>query len=328
MFWKIVFLFFCCLLHIVFSQQLAPHQLKQKVDEIAKAHAEGYKAAITAMNARSVIPKQPVAVNNKPQINQRSFIPKPFASKVVQNMPSAPANSFLFPARQIVVNGVEKSGIPRPQYQPQIMRPVAQRPVMKPAGHTVVERSAAPPPLLGKFMDQQMGKAVSQDSEKKSNVPQLMGGATIPDESKAAEMAKLNAAARHRNVYFDSIGGDPYVGASGVLSHQHVNFQRSRRSTDSEGRKNFLRRHRRSRMRYLGQDLNKLGIVRAVPVFDSPAKQDTGLPSFMKVPSAEMGSLSGSYDNSPAARKSSLLQFEMGQRANQVPEMEIRVLKR
>ena len=41
-------------------------------------------------------------------------------------------------------------------------------------------------------------------------------------------------------------------------------------------------RHRRSRMRYLGQDLNKLGIVRAVPVFDSPAKQDTGLPGFMK----------------------------------------------
>ena len=44
----------------------------------------------------------------------------------------------------------------------------------------------------------------------------------------------------------------------------------------------WLGRHRRSRMPYLGQDLNKLGIVRAVPVFDSPAKQETGLPSFMK----------------------------------------------
>ena len=43
-------------------------------------------------------------------------------------------------------------------------------------GHTVVERSAAPPPLLGKFMDQQMGKAVTQDSEKKSNVAQVTGG--------------------------------------------------------------------------------------------------------------------------------------------------------
>ena len=94
-------------------------------------------AAITAMNARSIIPKQPVAVSNKPQINQRSFIPKPFASKVVQSMPSAPANSFLFPARQMAVNGVEKSGIPRPQYQPQIMRPVAQRPVLKPAGYAI-----------------------------------------------------------------------------------------------------------------------------------------------------------------------------------------------
>ena len=49
---------------------------------------------------------------------------------------------------------------------------------------------------------------------------------------------------------------------------------------------------------------------------------------FSSVPSAEMGSLSGSFDNSPAARKSSLPQFEMGQQANQVPEMEIRVLKR
>ena len=42
-------------------------------------------------------------------------------------------------------------------------------------------------------------------------------------------------------------------------------------------------RHGRSRMPYLGQDLDKLGIVRAVPVFNAQGKQqDNGLPSFMK----------------------------------------------
>ena len=36
------------------------------------------------------------------------------------------------------------------------------------------------------------------------------------------EVARLNAAARHRNVYFDQMGGDPYSGASGVLTRQKM----------------------------------------------------------------------------------------------------------
>ena len=96
-----------------------------------------FSAAITALNARNIIPKRPIAVSNKLQINQRSFIPKPFASKVVQNVPAVPANSFPFPARQMTVNGVEKSGIPRPQFQPQFERPVTQRTIVRPAGINV-----------------------------------------------------------------------------------------------------------------------------------------------------------------------------------------------
>ena len=89
------------------------------------------------MNARNMIPKRPMAVANKPQINQRSFIPKPFGSKVVQNVPAATVNSFPFPARQLTVNGVEKSGIPRPQYQPELVRPLAQKYAAKPAGSNI-----------------------------------------------------------------------------------------------------------------------------------------------------------------------------------------------
>ena len=39
-----------------------------------------------------------------------------------------------------------------------------------------MERSAAPPPLLGKFMDQQMGRQTSQEMQKKTNVPQVTAG--------------------------------------------------------------------------------------------------------------------------------------------------------
>ena len=42
-------------------------------------------------------------------------------------------------------------------------------------------------------------------------------------------------------------------------------------------------RQRRGRVPYFGQDLDKLGVVRAVPVMKGPNKsQDSALPSFMK----------------------------------------------
>ena len=45
----------------------------------------------------------------------------------------------------------------------------------------------------------------------------------------------------------------------------------------------FPGRQRRGRVPYFGQDLDKLGVVRAVPVMKGPNKsQDSALPSFMK----------------------------------------------
>ena len=45
----------------------------------------------------------------------------------------------------------------------------------------------------------------------------------------------------------------------------------------------FTARQRRDRVPYFGQDLDKLGVVRAVPVMKGPNKsQDNALPSFMK----------------------------------------------
>ncbi|XP_065070438.1 uncharacterized protein LOC135695310 [Rhopilema esculentum] len=283
-------------LHYAFGQQLAPGQLKQKVDEIAKAYAEGYKAAINAIRSRNMIPRTPIVANIKPKMSPRSFIPKPVAQQVVRNFPSANGNGFFIPARQITVNGVEKSGIPRPpfraQYSPE------QKNTMRQPGHTVVERSAAPPPLLGKFMQQQQGRSLAQQFQKKSEVP-ANNAKNQPDEAKAEEMARMNAAARSRNVYFDAIGGDPYGSASGVLSRQTINFHRSRRSTGEYQMRNRLRRQTRSRVPYLGQDLDKMGIVRAVPVMGGSQNfNQNALPSFMKVHAAEFGSLTSSQDQS------------------------------
>ncbi|XP_028397087.1 uncharacterized protein LOC114520937 [Dendronephthya gigantea] len=43
---------------------------------------------------------------------------------------------------------------------------------------------------------------------------------------------KLNSAARHRNVYLDAVGGDPYGGSSVVASQQHINWNRGKRSVN------------------------------------------------------------------------------------------------
>ncbi|CAB4021416.1 Hypothetical predicted protein, partial [Paramuricea clavata] len=52
--------------------------------------------------------------------------------------------------------------------------------------------------------------------------------AKIQKENSNAEkrftIENLNKAARHRNVYLDAVGGDPYGGSSVVASQQHINW--------------------------------------------------------------------------------------------------------
>ncbi|XP_068761097.1 uncharacterized protein [Montipora capricornis] len=43
-----------------------------------------------------------------------------------------------------------------------------------------------------------------------------------PDDDKRYTIAQLNQAARHRNVYYDTIGGDPYGSSSTVLTRSHI----------------------------------------------------------------------------------------------------------
>lgn len=50
------------------------------------------------------------------------------------------------------------------------------------------------------------------------------------DPEKRFSIERLNQAARHRNVYFDAAGGDPYGGSSVVSSRQHVNWNHGKRS--------------------------------------------------------------------------------------------------
>jgi len=274
------------LVHIVVSQHLPPGQLKSKVDEIAKAYAEGYKAALTAMRARSMVARNSAAAaakksqNPMQKFNPKSFIPKPLNAQMqFQPPPNLPFN---FPGRQITINGVEKSGIPRPGFQRQFARPAVPA---QPQAHTVVERSAATPPVLGKFMQQQTGNQFQQQQQQRSSVPAAPAAKATPqNNAKLTEIAKLNAAARHRNVYFDSMGGDPYAGASGVLSRQHIHLNRNRRSLGYQPLPGqTFPGARRSRMPYFGQDLDKLGIIRAVPAISAPATSKT-TQSFTKVP--------------------------------------------
>ncbi|XP_046845235.1 uncharacterized protein LOC124439068 [Xenia sp. Carnegie-2017] len=54
------------------------------------------------------------------------------------------------------------------------------------------------------------------------------------NSEKRFSLEKLNHAARHRNVYLDAVGGDPYGGSSVVSSQQHISWSRGKRSTSHE----------------------------------------------------------------------------------------------
>ena len=93
-------------------------------------------AAITAIRARSIVPNRPAPM--RPQLNLRSVIPKPVASTVIKTAPSVYNNGLSLVSRQITVNGIEKSGIPRPQYQPAYPRGAVPKSLVKPIGEILV----------------------------------------------------------------------------------------------------------------------------------------------------------------------------------------------
>ncbi|KAJ7390972.1 hypothetical protein OS493_020992 [Desmophyllum pertusum] len=57
---------------------------------------------------------------------------------------------------------------------------------------------------------------------------------SVQPAEKRDSIARLNYAARHRNVYFDSVGGDPYGSSSTVLTRQHILIHHNKRSTEQE----------------------------------------------------------------------------------------------
>jgi len=65
---------------------------------------------------------------------------------------------------------------------------------------------------------------------------QRITGGRHPDDDKRYTIAQLNHAARHRNVYYDTVGGDPYGNSSPVLTRSHIAVpgHRRRRSADQE----------------------------------------------------------------------------------------------
>lgn len=56
----------------------------------------------------------------------------------------------------------------------------------------------------------------------------------VPEAVKRDGISRLNFAARHRNVYFDSVGGDPYGGSSTVLTRQHILVNHNKRSAEEK----------------------------------------------------------------------------------------------
>jgi hypothetical protein len=316
-----------------------------KFTDIARAYAEGYKAAIKAVQQRALIAKRRLHTIGKPLPLRPSanFLPPAlFARSTIPQapQPNTPDILNLQPATDITA----KSTIPLPQIPEQIpgvgVGEVA--PVSSPGPSSDRETNI---PTLNGLPDTQSGKEEmvarstipeAPKEEKKSEVPTGEGSpggmfaaavsaqttenavekSWIPgsrpagsdsalnmnERSTVVEMpkysqeahpafphvpvhlrsvddrdkiAKLNARARHRNIYFDGAGGDPFNGG-GVLSRQnaisvtkHRRRRRRRRSSEDEWyfvpNPHYLARHRRSHMPYLGQNLDAMGVVRATP---------------------------------------------------------------
>ena len=64
----------------------------------------------------------------------------------------------------------------------------------------------------------------------KEMLAKLQRESSNPEKKFAIE--RLNHAARHRNVYLDAVGGDPYGGSSVVASQQHINWNRGKRAVN------------------------------------------------------------------------------------------------
>lgn len=316
-----------------------------KFTDIARAYAEGYKAAIKAVQQRALIAKRRLHTMGKPLPLRPSanFLPPPlFARSEIPQapQPNTPEILNLQPEAPITA----KSTIPLPQTPEQIpgvgVGEVA--PVSSPSPSS--DRETNLPTLNGLPDTQQSGKEEmvarstipeAPKEEKKSDVPtgesspsgmfaaavsaqtteNAVEKSWIPgsrgsgsdsalnmnERSTVVEMpkytqedhpafphvpvhmrnqedrdkiAKLNARARHRNIYFDGAGGDPFNGG-GVLSRQNAisvtkkHRRRRRRSSDDDWyfvpNPHYLARHRRSHMPYLGQNLDAMGVVRATP---------------------------------------------------------------
>jgi len=305
-----------------------------KFADIARAYAEGYKAAIKAVQARAFIAKRRLL-----GIRPRSNIPglvyrNPYLEKVAKSIiPATPSPLLRANGGQQADILVPKSTIPVPDnVHTQISsnekgsvtmssddkRDMVTKSIIPPAPETLpiekkseipsIETFSAPVP----FTD---SKEIDNAVEK-SNIPQAPMAADTPhtikersapvhyrrdfivredhpafisapvktwSEEERNKIAKLNARARHRNVYFDGNGGDPFRGG-GVLSTQNAinkkHRRRRRRRSVKDGDSgriyyapaheqsfdnHYHIRHRRSHMPYLGQNLDAIGVVRAVP---------------------------------------------------------------
>jgi len=312
----------------VTARQYAEFQTySTRFKELANAYAQGYRAALMAVEAkRSKIPHPPAAIVKKSTIPSA---PVPMAPAIqnapVPNAPIARSNiaGFAYPKpMSLTVRATDKSSIPQPgpsavekRSAPLLPEPLQstsaanQLPLALPQmvqrstipsnqptevlpqqTSTIVQpqtvfpqeslRSSVPaqPAQLTVTQPQQILAETAHQTDMRSTVPNSPAAAPVvqepapvetpkpmdpKEELKRSYIARLNQAARHRNVFFDQSGGDPYSGASGVLSRQSMWLKHRRRRSVDNDMDADLHRHRRSRMPYLGQNLDKLGIVRA-----------------------------------------------------------------
>lgn len=327
---------------ITMKQKRDSTKYNSKFTDIARAYAEGYKAAIKAVQQRALIAKR--RLNGFKPI-AAAFPRRPMLPQIVKStIPKAPVNPQA-PKIQAPIN--TKSIIPSPEVPEQIPGVGESREVSNPAPSSDHETQTLP--TLNGLPDSKSGleemvarstipeapkvpEAVPEDhkEEKKSDIPSAdalfavaapaqtnenavekswIPGAEsssfdnplnmnersthvempkykqedhpaflkVPVHMRSQEerdkIARMNARARHRSVYFDGAGGDPFNGG-GVLSMQNAisvkKHKRRRRSENSDEwyfvpNPHYLSRHRRSHMPYLGQNLDALGVVRATP---------------------------------------------------------------
>lgn len=226
----------------VTAKQLEAYRKYQsKFSDIAKAYAEGYKAAIQAVQARAVIAQKRLRTYKK-----KSNIPQQ-DTKINNGLPE---NLNLEDFRNLspnfaTVRGSEKSAIPHPRVS---KRSVEDKPKVDPFHHGTPSYLLSP--------------------------------------EKKAEIARMNTAASRRNVYMDNMGGVSYGGIGGVLSRQAWRYKKKHRRSvndvdaDTYEPKHIVR-HRRSRMPYLGQNLDRLGVVRVKPNWNILADKKGILPKIM-----------------------------------------------